>query len=78
MACVSCHLEDDAHEGINGESCEECHAFDAWDQPRFDHDTDTDFVLRGNHREVACNDCHVAPIFKTSTAETRRVWKEDR
>ena len=69
-ACVSCHLEDDAHEGINGDSCEECHAFDAWDQPKFDHDTDTDFVLRGSHRDVACNDCHVEPVFEASPATT--------
>jgi Cytochrome c3/Cytochrome c7 and related cytochrome c len=64
--CISCHLEDDSHEGHNGENCESCHAFDDWAESTFDHDTDTDYVLRGGHRDVACNDCHIEPIFEQS------------
>jgi len=70
MACVACHLEDDEHDGHRGESCDTCHAFEAWDQPTFDHDRGTDFMLRGGHREVACNDCHVEPIFEVSPGTT--------
>lgn len=68
MACASCHLEDDPHEGNRGEQCDTCHAFEAWDQPRFDHDTDTNFVLRGGHVEAACDACHVKPIFEEKPA----------
>jgi len=65
-SCVSCHLEDDSHEGHNGESCENCHTAEDWAEPTFDHDTDTDFVLRGGHTEIACNDCHIEPVYDIS------------
>jgi hypothetical protein len=66
MGCVSCHLEDDNHEGHNGTECEACHSSAAWDESTFDHDRSTDFVLRGSHATVACNGCHVEPIFETA------------
>jgi hypothetical protein len=68
-ACIACHLEDDNHDGHNGEKCGDCHSFDDWSEPLFDHDTDTDYVLRGGHREVACNDCHVEPIFEVQLGD---------
>jgi hypothetical protein len=61
-ACVSCHVEDDAHDGVNGDSCDNCHTPEDWTQTSFDHDTQTDFALRGSHREVSCNDCHIEPV----------------
>lgn len=71
MACVSCHLEDDSHEAHNGEQCETCHASENdWIDAFFDHDTDTDFRLLGGHRDVACNDCHVEPIFEVELTTT--------
>lgn len=62
--CVSCHLEDDSHESHNGDQCNDCHSNDSWEEPLFDHDRDTDYELRGGHREAACADCHVEPIFE--------------
>ena len=64
--CVSCHLEDDDHNGHNGTDCGSCHTNDEWPATRFDHDRDTDFVLNGSHQTVACVDCHVEPIFDSS------------
>ena len=69
-ACVSCHLEDDEHDGHHGTECEKCHTSDEWPAIHFDHDVDTDFRLSGAHRDVACADCHVEPIFTTSPGTT--------
>jgi hypothetical protein len=60
--CVSCHLEDDSHAGINGTVCSDCHRPTEWLNVMFDHAVDTDFPLRGSHAEAACADCHVDPI----------------
>lgn len=64
--CVSCHLEDDDHDGHNGEDCAACHSNDDWTDSIFDHDRDTEFTLNGSHEEVACNECHAEPIFDSS------------
>jgi hypothetical protein len=66
MGCVSCHLEDDSHDGKNGTDCAACHATEAWEKPFFDHDNATEFALNGAHAEAACADCHVEPIFEAS------------
>ena len=65
MACVSCHLEDDAHDKHRGDQCDSCHVSAEWEKSFFDHDVHTDYKLLGGHKEVevACNDCHVEPIF---------------
>ena len=64
--CVSCHLEDDDHEGHRGRECESCHVAVKWEDPKFDHDRDTDYMLSGAHEVIACNDCHVEAIFETA------------
>ena len=66
MACVSCHLEDDNHDGHNGTECATCHVPEAWPEHVFDHDTSTDFALNGTHGTTACADCHIEPIFEAS------------
>ena len=65
-SCISCHLEDDEHKGHNGETCENCHNESDWSDTTFDHDTQTDFILRGGHTEVQCTDCHIEPVFEVS------------
>ncbi len=57
-ACVSCHAEDDVHDGQFGTACERCHVADAWDKVTFDHD-ETAFPLDGAHVNVPCEQCHV-------------------
>jgi hypothetical protein len=62
--CVSCHLEDDSHDGHNGDQCGTCHRSTSWQEPFFDHGRDTKYRLLGGHQEVACIDCHVEPVFE--------------
>lgn len=64
MACVACHLEDDAHDKHRGDRCETCHVSTEWEKPIFDHDADTDYDLLGGHAGIACNDCHIEPVFE--------------
>jgi hypothetical protein len=66
MTCVSCHLEDDEHEGHNGVDCASCHSNDSWTDSVFDHARDTEFSLNGSHADIACVDCHIEPIFETA------------
>jgi len=62
-ACSSCHLEDDSHEGTQGEQCEDCHNEVKWEEaPFFDHDL-TVFPLLGEHGNIECEDCHETPVF---------------
>ena len=69
-ACVSCHLEDDDHEGHNGEQCDTCHNSSDWAESLFDHSRDTDYELLGAHATVVCVDCHVEPIFEVELKTT--------
>jgi hypothetical protein len=60
--CVACHRDDDAHAGINGAVCSDCHRVTEWLDVTFDHGRDTQFALRGGHSELECADCHVEPV----------------
>ena len=61
--CLSCHVEDDPHQGFMGEQCVDCHTASGWLEVEFDHET-TDYPLIGGHREPACADCHVDQTFQ--------------
>lgn len=56
--CVSCHRDDDTHEGRLGASCQLCHNPNDWRIWHFDHETQTDFPLRGAHASLHCHSCH--------------------
>ncbi len=58
--CVGCHRKDDKHRGTLGDRCESCHGVSNW-KSNFNHDTDTKYTLRGKHRTVKCESCHVSP-----------------
>lgn len=60
--CSACHLEDDAHDGINGTECADCHRVTEWLDVKFDHASDTGFALNGAHDALECADCHVEPV----------------
>lgn len=62
--CNACHSLNDVHNGRNGTECEVCHSPRDWDQPKFDHDRETEFALKGKHKEVTCEACHKEPIAK--------------
>lgn len=60
--CNACHSLNDVHNGRNGTQCENCHSPRNWIEPKFEHDRETDFPLRGRHKEVVCEACHKKPV----------------
>lgn len=63
--CVACHRKDDnakGHKGSLGDRCENCHNERSWRGAKFDHDKETDFPLRGKHRDARCETCHKAGV----------------
>jgi hypothetical protein len=74
--CISCHqadfdsATDPAHEAESfGNDCEVCHTVEAWTPSSFDHDTQTLFILDGQHLTLTCVDCHADGQYVT-TPET--------
>lgn len=62
--CVSCHKDDDFHNGALGQECESCHQPQSWQKREtFDHST-TNFPLEGLHAEAACNSCHAGQVYE--------------
>lgn len=58
--CLSCHT--DYHQNTMATSCLDCHDHQAFKPaPNFIHDQ-TDFPLRGKHKEVDCEKCHEVTI----------------
>lgn len=64
--CLSCHGADDAHRGRFGSDCQSCHETGAWATLHFDHDRETDFRLRGSHRDARCTACHTGTLGRES------------
>lgn len=64
--CISCHLEDDNHEGHFGKECDTCHINADWETISFDHNVDTDHPLLGAHIAVECEACHIEPVFNVA------------
>lgn len=62
--CYSCHKHDDQHQGRNGRKCQSCHNEKSWHKSRFNHDTKTDFPLRGKHKKLTCTSCHHGDVYK--------------
>jgi hypothetical protein len=56
--CNDCHKSKDVHEGRFGSKCGDCHNPNGWRLWRFDHNTQTDFVLDGAHEGLSCHACH--------------------
>lgn len=60
-ACSGCHADPHGGQFAGPEGatdCRRCHDVDGWERPRFDHDRDTAFALRGAHEKVPCESCH--------------------
>lgn len=62
--CVSCHKNDDAHQGNFGPRCETCHSEVDWKTIHFRHDRDAGYPLLGRHRGAECTSCHRGPLYK--------------
>ena len=65
--CFSCHEVNDAHYGNYGKKCENCHTEKEWSDIKFNHDKDTDFPLKGEHKEILCEACHKGLLFDEKT-----------
>jgi len=74
--CVSCHREDDVHDGFTGTECGDCHSGNEWQEIEFDHEM-TDYPLLGRHQEVACTDCHEDKTFRTTPTTCFGCHAED-
>jgi Cytochrome c3/Class III cytochrome C family len=62
--CISCHRDDDAHEGQQGADCARCHGVAGWkEKVAFDHDL-TRFPLLGAHAVTACEECHASAAYQ--------------
>jgi thioredoxin reductase/Pyruvate/2-oxoacid:ferredoxin oxidoreductase delta subunit len=64
--CASCHRDDydrtrDPNHAAGGFplTCQACHSTAAWEPASFDHAL-TGFPLTGEHRSIACADCHTS------------------
>jgi hypothetical protein len=59
--CDGCHQDPHgrqfARNGLNP-GCDSCHNTARWKPSLFDHETRTDFSLKGSHIDVPCRDCH--------------------
>ncbi len=68
--CISCHVINDTHEGAFGKKCETCHDSSEWEKTSFDHTKDTEFVLRGVHKNKECKLCHIPGKTKEKLKKT--------
>jgi Cytochrome c7 and related cytochrome c len=59
--CSSCHKDPHAGQFVKAgkpQECSSCHNSEKWQPSIFNHETQTDFSLKGAHINVACKDCH--------------------
>lgn len=63
MECgARCH-EDSLHKGALGAECSRCHSPGTWDALRFNHNEDTKYKLKGEHKKNSCESCHPTREF---------------
>ncbi|OGI40986.1 MAG: cytochrome C [Candidatus Muproteobacteria bacterium RBG_16_62_13] len=74
--CLSCHKEDDKHEGQIGPKCENCHNERSWKTTRFDHGL-TRFPLLGKHADVKCKECHKSLRYKDAPTACYECHKKE-
>lgn len=74
--CVSCHRDDDAHQGRLGKDCGKCHGEDAFAKAKFSHD-ETDFPLQGRHADVACALCHPGQRYQDTARDCHSCHRMD-
>lgn len=66
--CVSCHRQDEPHQGQLGNDCGACHNNITWLNAKFDH-SKTTFPLTNKHAEVPCAACHMQNHYKGTPAQ---------
>ncbi len=76
QACISCHLQDDHHNGQFGTDCAACHSTDGWELAKIDHSKFA-FKLDGKHATVACQNCHINGVFKGTPMDCASCHTDD-
>lgn len=69
--CYDCHWvrrQDDRFRTRLGTQCEQCHRPTAWTDTRWNHATMTGMPLNGEHRGLACENCHKGGSFREASA----------
>lgn len=64
--CTTCHS--DVHLGQLGDNCTQCHTYSDWTTIVYDHNQ-TEFVLKGQHRTLTCEQCHQNGVFSGTGME---------
>jgi hypothetical protein len=64
-SCNKCH--EDVHQNTLSVACNECHDFEAFKPASYFDHKDTDFTLKGKHKEVECIECHELGIKNNET-----------
>jgi hypothetical protein len=60
---AKCH-QDSLHKGSLGDKCQRCHEPGIWKATRFDHNQDSDYKLKGLHKDATCEGCHPKRAYK--------------
>jgi len=75
--CISCHEKSDAHNGQEGNKCEQCHNEKSWNEEVFfDHDL-TAFPLLDSHALVSCEECHLTTAYQDAELECSACHEKD-
>jgi len=56
--CVNCHRGKDKHLGVFKDKCQSCHNEDDWQENNYNHFSETEYALLGEHKSLKCNACH--------------------
>lgn len=63
--CISCHI--DKHENTLGKDCKSCHGYNGFKPAAlFNHDN-SQYKLKGKHKDVACGKCHKDIVVNNKT-----------
>jgi len=76
QSCISCHRQEDQHNGQLGENCAACHSAAGWDQVHVDHSLFA-FPLTGAHANVTCETCHQNGTYKGTPQDCNSCHQKD-
>ena len=71
--CLACH--EDTHQGTLSNDCLTCHNQETWKPASLFNHAGTAFPLTGQHRDAACEQCHVPRPIRTTATFTTRIFE---
>lgn len=75
--CVTCHKKEDAHQGLFGDKCHDCHVTRSWTRTVFNHTKDTKYELSGAHKKITCVSCHRGDVYADLKTDCISCHKKD-